>query len=184
MSAKPKNIVYQFRDDLKSKLPDFDAESISTVDSVDQSDRKFQILSILKEHELSNCKPKLLAPISSKDSDGYIYAYYSNSNPGIFKVGRSKDLPFRRIKSQEKNNDQKYRNKESFHCCFHHLVEACIHIELKLFRVKLNKKQDGYTEWFKIDWEVLKKKITSVINAIMQLYINKLLLVSYNEEDN
>ena len=159
-----------------------DLGSISTSDSSESSDRLFKVSEILKKHGLSLCKEKILRPMSEKDCEGYIYAYYSKSKPGMFKVGRSKNLPYRRIESQEKHNFEKYKNKESFHCCFHHLVESCIHLELKNKRVRLSKKQDGYTEWFQIDWDPLKKKIKSVIGAILEIFIENLIIFSFNQK--
>ena len=148
VDSKLSNIVYKLPDDIRSKInsTSIETSSVSTQDFTEKDQRESEILIILEEYELVNCRQKLIEPVSSKDCEGYIYAYYSNYKPGIFKVGRSKDLPSRRIMAQEKNNNEKYRNKESFHCCFHHLIEACIHLELKKLRLKLEKKQDGYTE--------------------------------------
>ena len=178
------NIVYQLSDDIKSKLStcSSDNASVLTDDTPEKTDRKSRIFQILKDHNLHSCRFSLLSSISNKDCEGFIYAYYSKSKPGIFKVGRSKNLPFRRIINQERNNNEKYRNKESFHCCFHHLVEACVHIELKSHRLKLEKKQDGYTEWFRIEWGALREKIKNVISAIMELFINDLLLFNCDDE--
>jgi T5orf172 domain len=169
------NIVYQLPAELKSKIVDLETESISTQNSYLDEEKHQRALEILNKYELDLCRKKILTHVSDKDSVGFIYAYYTASRPGIFKVGRSKNLPTRRISNQARHNNEKYFNKESFECKFHQLAEACIHLELKSQRLKLEKKQDGYTEWFRIEWEPLRKKITSVISAIKELLLNGLL---------
>ncbi|OMJ68701.1 hypothetical protein SteCoe_33773 [Stentor coeruleus] len=143
--------------------------------------REQKIKQICKEFGLENCIRKISTPISIKDEDGFIYAYYTKSYPGMYKVGRSKYLPTRRIHNQEKSNKESYTNQESFKCSYNRLVEACIHIEIKDFRVKLDKKQDGYTEWFRIEWGPLRKVIRNVINAVMQLLLQGLIVFNYTD---
>jgi hypothetical protein len=144
--------------------------------NVNTKDHNLQAEQILRKHGLEHSIKKILNGVSKCDTEGYIYAYYTATKPGIFKVGRSKNLPQRRIRMQEINNAEKYFNKESFHVCFHHLVEACVHLELKDVRIKLEKKQDGYTEWFKVDWARLRRTIVSVKDGIMELLFKNLLL--------
>jgi hypothetical protein len=145
----------------------------------EKSVREQKIQQICEEIGLRNCIWKISTPISVKDEDGFIYAYYTKSRPGMYKVGRSKYLPARRIHDQEKSNNESYTNKESFKCSYNRLVEACIHAEIKDVRVKLDKKQDGYTEWFRIEWELLRKVIRKVINAVMQLLLQGLIVFNY-----
>ena len=68
---------------------------------------------------------------SAKDCYGYLYAYHEPSNMTEFKVGRSVNLPERRVKIQEKGNQKKYIIQKSYDSPLHKLLENSVHIELK-----------------------------------------------------
>ncbi len=85
-------------------------------------------------------------------------------------------LPTTRIQNQEKTNNQFYTTKKAFYCSLHMLVEKCIHLELA--EVHFNETDctlQGYTEWFRIDWDPLQRKIRNVIRAVEELVLAGLL---------
>lgn len=170
MEPAVEQIVYDL-DSLNINDSDLDYEDD------EEEERELKMVLILSKFYLGPCLDRLKKRISRTDCDGFIYAYHCTKYPGAFKVGMSKDLPSRRVKMQEKKNKETYVLKKSFFCCFHKLVEKSVHLELAQWHMALDKVQDGYTEWFLVEWNFLETKIKNVIKAVQELLTKDLLFL-------
>lgn len=170
LDVKP--IVYQ-----NFKIEKILACEKKSSDFLNDEEREIKICMILSKLQLLNITDRMLKPVNPTDSQGFVYAYYSDEYPGCFKIGRTRVLPTVRIHSQEKTNNKKYMTKKAFFCGLHMLVEKCIHLELREFNCfDIDCTDEGYTEWFRRDWEFLERKIRNVIKAVELLQFNDLLL--------
>ena len=167
-----KPIVYQ-----NFKLDKYFSCETKSSDFLNDEDRELRICMILTQFRLQQISERLLKPVNPTDTQGFIYAYYSDDYPGCFKIGRTRVLPTVRIRDQEKTNNKKYMTKQAFFCGLHMLVEKCIHLELKEFNCSdIDCTKQGYTEWFRHDWDFLEGVIKNVIRAVKFLQFYDLLL--------
>jgi len=164
MDSKIDQIIY----DLSLLKIDDQLQEVEEIED-DEEERELKIVLLISKFKLGPCVERLRKRVCRTDCDGFIYAYSSVKHVGMFKVGMSKHLPNRRVKMQEKKNHETYVLKKSYFCCFHKLVEKCVHLELGEWHKPLNKVQDGYTEWFMVDWEFLDIKIKNVIKCVQEL---------------
>lgn len=175
MEPQIEQIIY----DLSSLNIDDEEQDFGEIED-DEEERELKIVLLISKFKLGPCFERLRKRVCRTDCDGFIYAYSSVNYPGMFKVGMSKHLPSRRVKMQEKKNHEIYVLKKSFFCCFHKLVEKCVHLELGEWHKPLKKVQDGYTEWFVVDWEFLDIKIKNVIKCVQELLTCDLLFLPRN----
>ncbi len=89
----------------------------------------------------------------------------------LYKVGRTKNHPEKRVSDQERiNNDGIYLLKETFATKFSIYLEFMIHIYFDSSRVVRPELLDGKTEWFLVTWEELRSVIISVKTFMVRMF--------------
>ena len=123
-----------------------------------------------------------LKPSDENDIPGWVYVYYRQrdwkihqdkllSHLILYKVGRTKNHPDKRISDQEKiNNDGIYLLKETFATKYSIYFEFMIHIYFDTQRVVRPELLDGKTEWFLVNWEELRSVIMSVKTFMVRFF--------------
>jgi hypothetical protein len=117
--------------------------------------------------------------LNKLEGPGYIYIYRktdeseTDDSPIRYKIGRSKDLPQRRVKAQESKNGVEYTIVQSFETPFHHLTENVVHAYLKEIELWAPREDgDGKNEWFWGKVDFLKETVKNVIREVRDLYGN------------
>jgi hypothetical protein len=134
---------------------------------------------------------KYLRGPSKTDGPGYIYVYYIDwdAPDTFYKIGRTGKTVKERLGQWKKSI-----LKKSYYVKNQKLAESLIHLELDEIRVYRYTQEDGgyhtvwkrtgesvdagkgtkvatkkHIEWFKTDWNSVKKKISTIINLVNDL---------------
>jgi len=107
------------------------------------------------------------------DCPGWIYVYYrkleedlvkqgKQSHILLYKVGRTKNLPHKRVQMQADKNKEIYKIRETFGSLYCMYLEFMIHLYFDKQRVVRPDLKDGKTEWFLVCFEQLRDAITKI----------------------
>ena len=89
----------------------------------------------------------------------------------LYKVGRTKKHPERRIyEQQSKNNEGLYLLRETFATRFSIYFEFMIHVYFDSQRVVRPELLDGKTEWFLVTWEELREVIMAIKLFMVKMF--------------
>ena len=123
-----------------------------------------------------------LKPNASKDVEGWVYVYFRAldeemvkkgrlSHVILYKVGRTKNHPSRRVTDQEqRNREGAYILRETFATKYSVYLEFMIHSYFESQRVVRPELQDGKTEWFLVTFEELRDVIMRVKTFMVRLF--------------
>jgi len=111
------------------------------------------------------------------EGPGHIYIYQLNGSDEdlgeevSYKIGRSINLPERRVKAQETANHMDYVIVKTFETPWNQLTEKVIHSHLdELGRRRVKPEGDGKTEWFAGKKVELIEIITKVIREVRGMW--------------
>ncbi|CDW84297.1 UNKNOWN [Stylonychia lemnae] len=124
---------------------------------------------------LLNYKPRW------NDLDGWIYVYYRQadeilikqnklSHLILFKVGRTKNLPQKRVQFQADKNKEVYKIRETFASRYSNHLEFLIHLYFHEHRVVRPDMIDGKTEWFLVTYNELRDAILKIKLFMIRAY--------------
>ena len=82
------------------------------------------------------------------------------------KIGRSKNPPHERVRTQSRQNGEEYKIVQSFYTLFHMHLEWSLHWLLRRYRVVRPDLEDGKTEWFIIGIKELVRSVWKVRKAM------------------
>lgn len=89
----------------------------------------------------------------------------------MYKIGRTKNHPSRRILDQQsKNKDGLYKLKESFATNYSIYLEFAIHLYFYQSRVLRTELLDGKTEWFLVTFDEVRDMLSRLKLFLVRMY--------------
>lgn len=138
----------------------------------------------------SRAQERFDAGPSPQDTPGFLYIYYEpgggsggggnataagHSTNTEWKIGKTiLDPPERRMKQSAQNNRKEYKLRASWYVPWCGYVEKIVHLDLDDFNVIPGKekawggggREDGGTEWFRTDIDVVEARVKLVIRMV------------------
>eukprot|EP00347_Sterkiella_histriomuscorum_P006846 403351210 len=107
------------------------------------------------------------------DKPGYVYVYYREideikfkegklSHLILYKVGKTINLPSKRVGMQQSKNGEAYKIRETFSSKFNSYLEFMTHLYFDQCRVVRPDLKDGKTEWFMATYSELRDVISKI----------------------
>ncbi|CAM9650349.1 unnamed protein product [Hapterophycus canaliculatus] len=128
----------------------------------------------------SRAQTRFEAGPSPQDTPGFLYIYYEAGGGSAdavkeWKIGKTiLDPPERRMHQSAQNNKKAYKLRASWYVPWCGYVEKIVHLDLDDFQVVPGKekswegggREDGGTEWFRTDIEVIEARVKLVIRMV------------------
>lgn len=133
-----------------------------------------EIFNLKSQRDLDYIEKRLLIhKPRENDKPGWLYVYYRDiddrklrdkklSHIILYKVGKTINLPAKRVGMQQSKNGEVYKIRETFASNYNSYLEFMVHLYFDRCRVVRPDLKDGKTEWFMATFQELRDVIIKI----------------------